>query len=256
MYTPIVSVPSGMRSARHLMRIVVASPPKSGNHWIKCLLAEIYDLSVVEGERKERITAESLPGWVEGHFPDGSIIHIHNRCTTRLCDAIDAVPAHLVTIVRDPYDVFVSLYHWTQQRAGRGLDRRQGRPRQAMVGKAIDDPDVLDFLAEEFAANIEQANGWLHGGRAHVVHYEALHADPQGELTRLANAIDPMSPGHIAAAIDACRADKMRQASEKMAWHIRSAKVGDSREMLRPAHLEIFRQRHAAGIRSLGYCVR
>ena len=105
------------------MRIVVASPPKSGNHWIKCLLAEIYDLAVIEGERKERITAESLPAWVaQGNFPDSSIIHIHNRCTTPLCDAIDAVPAHLVTIVRDPYDVFVSLYHWTQQRAERGLD--------------------------------------------------------------------------------------------------------------------------------------
>ena len=238
------------------MRIVVASSPKAGNHWIKCLLAEIYDLSVVEGERKERITAQSLPGWGARHFPDGAIMHIHNRCTTRLCDAIDAVPAHLVTIIRDPYDVFVSLYHWTQQRAERGLDQRQGRPRQAMVGKAIDNPEVLDFLAEEFAANIEQANGWLHGGRAHVVRYEALHADPRGELSRLTEAIDPVPPERIVAAIDACRADTMRQASEKMAWHIRSARVGDSRETLGPAHLEVFRQKHAWCIRSLGYTVR
>lgn len=239
------------------MRIVVASPPKSGNHWIKCLLAEIYDLVVIDGERKERITAESLPAWVaQGSFPDGSIIHIHNRCTASLCDAIDAVPAHLVTIVRDPYDVFVSLYHWTQQRAQRGLDQRQGRPRQAMVGKAIDDPEVLDYLASEFAANLEQAKGWLHGGRAHVVRYEALHADPLGELTRLTNAIDPAPPEHVSAAIDACRADVMRQASEKMAWHVRSAKVGESRTTLGLSHLELFRQCHAADIRSLGYPVR
>lgn len=239
------------------MRIVVASPPKSGNHWIKCLLAEMYDLAVIEGERKERITAESLPRWVaQGNFPDGSIIHIHNRCTTALCDAIDAVPAHLVTIVRDPYDVFVSLYHWTQQRAARGLDQRQGRPRQAMVGKALDDPAVLDYLAGEFAANLEQANGWLHGGRAHVVRYEALHADPLGELTRLTKAIAPVPLARVSAASDACRADVMRQANEKMAWHVRSAKVGESRKTLGLDHLELFRQHHAAGIRSLGYPVR
>lgn len=239
------------------MRVVVASPPKSGNHWIKCLLAELYGLQVVEGERKERVTAEMLPKWAAGGgFPDGSVIHIHNRCTDRLCDAIDALPAHLVTIVRDPQDVFVSLYHWTQEKAGRGLDQRQGRPRQAMVGKAIGDPAVLAYLADDFAANIEQANGWLHGGRAHVVRYERLHADPAGELTRLTEAIAPVPAGRIAAAIEACRADNMRQQSEKMAWHVRSAKVGEARETLGPAHLEIFRQRHAAGIRSLGYDVR
>jgi len=239
------------------MRVVVASPPKSGNHWIKCLLAELYGLQVVEGDRKARVTAETLADWAaSGGFPDGSVIHIHNRCTDRLCDAIDALPAHLVTIVRDPRDVFVSLYHWTQQKADRGLDQRQGRPRQAMVGKAIDDPAVLAYLADDFAANIEQANGWLHGGRAHVVRYEMLHADPAGELRRLTDAIQPVPEARIAAAVEACRADTMRQQSEKMAWHVRSAKVGEARETLGPAHHEIFRQRHAEGIRSLGYDVR
>jgi hypothetical protein len=239
------------------VRVVVASPPKSGNHWVKCLLANLYDLAVVEGEEKRRLTAEALPEWVaSGGFPDGSVIHVHNKCTTRLCDAIDAVPAHLVTVVRDPYDAFVSLYHWTQERAARDLDQPRRRPRHAMVGKPIDDPAVLAFIEEEYGMALAQGLGWLRGGRAHVVRYERLHEDPVAELTGLAAAIAPAPPDRIEAALEACRADRMRGRDEKMRWHVRAARVGDSRDHLGPAHLERFRRAHGDAIRALGYDVR
>jgi predicted PolB exonuclease-like 3'-5' exonuclease len=48
----------------------------------------------------------------------------------------------------------------------------------------------------------------------------------------------------------------MRQKSAMMAWNVRAAKVGDSRERLTEAHLAIFRERYADLIRSLGYEVR
>ncbi|MFM8595002.1 MAG: sulfotransferase domain-containing protein [Chloroflexota bacterium] len=239
------------------MRIVIASPPKCGNHWIKCLLGEVYGLRWLEGEEKSRITAESLPGLIAtGEFPDGSIIHIHNRCTPALCDAIAAVGAHLVTIVRDPYDVFSSLYHWQQERADRGLGNTKQRPRHAMLGKPLDDPAVLEFLETGFGTNIEQANGWLHGGRAIVVRYEDLHRDGAAALANVCDQIHPVSETVIREAVDACRADRMRERNDKMQWHVRSATVGGSRQELTDAHLRIFREVHAAGVKSLGYPIR
>ncbi|MGI9252889.1 MAG: sulfotransferase domain-containing protein, partial [Thermomicrobiales bacterium] len=209
------------------MRIVVASPPKSGNHWIKCLLAEIYGLTVIEGEDKQRLTADAIPAWVDaGGFPDGSIIHIHNKCTERLCNAIEAIPASIVTIIRDPYDAFLSMYYWTQQRSERQLDNRQGRPRQSMAGKALDDPAVLEFLGDSFGTTIEQGVGWLTGGRAHVVRYEALHADAAGVLHDLTGVLAPVPTDAVERAIRDCRAEVMRQRDQKMQWHIRSGKVG------------------------------
>src|SRR3712207_7685878 len=44
-----------------------------------------------------------------------SIYHQHCDFASGLCDAIEEVPAHLVTIVRNPYDQFVSMYHWVQR---------------------------------------------------------------------------------------------------------------------------------------------
>jgi hypothetical protein len=240
------------------MRIVVSAPPKSGNHWIGCLLSTIYDLQwPTPGGHAATASPETLTAFVgEGRFPDGSMFHHHSRFTRRLCDVIDAIPAHNVTIVRDPYDVFVSMYFWEQERTSRGLGRDQPRPRNAMFGKPLDHEDVLSFLADGFGPHIARANGWLHSGRAIPIRYEELHSDPIGALTRVTNAIEPTTLERIAAALESCRAERVRQQDEKMAWHVRSARVGDSRERLGDAHLALFRERHGELIRELGYDVR
>lgn len=240
------------------MRIVVSSPPKSGNHWIGCLLSTIYGLHwPVEGGHAATATPETLAAFVaDGRFPDDAMFHHHSKFTSRLCDVIDAIPAHNVTIVRDPYDVFVSMYYWEQERSSRGLGRDQPRPRHAMYGKPLDHADVLAFLAEGFGPHIKRANGWFHSGRAIPLRYEELHTDPVVALQRITDQIRPVTTEQIAAALEACRAERVRQQDEKMAWHVRAARVGDSREKLGDVHLHIFREHHGELIRRLGYDVR
>jgi Sulfotransferase domain len=240
------------------MRIVVSAPPKSGNHWIGCLLSTIYGLQwPAPGGHAAARGPESLAAFVQnGGFPDGSMFHHHSRFSGRLCDVIDAIPAHHVTIVRDPYDVFVSMYYWEQERASRGLGQERPRPRNAMYGKPLDHEDVLAFLADGFGPHIARASGWLHSGRVISIRYEELHHDPVGALKRVTDQIEPIDVARIEGAINACRAERVRQQDEKMAWHVRAAKVGDSRDKLGPAHIDIFRERHGDLIRSLGYEVR
>src|SRR5688572_28531743 len=178
------------------MRIVISSPPKMGNKWIKCLLSRIYDLQWIIGEDSPDTNTQEFVQFVkEGRFPDNTIFHQHCRYKRRLCDVIDSIPAHLVTIVRDPYDSFVSMYHWIQIRADydkeRGRVRPKERPLNAMYGKAIDDPIILDYLANAFGEQIVRVNEWVTCGRAIVVRYEELHHDPVGELTRVTDQIAP-----------------------------------------------------------------
>ena len=240
------------------MRIVVSAPPKTGNHWIGCLLSKIYDLHwPVEGAHAAVSAPETLAEFVAaGNFPDDSMFHHHAKFTARLCNVIDAIPAHNVTLCRDPYDVFVSMYFWEQERSARGLGRSQARPRHAMAGKPIDHPDVLHFLSNSFGAHINRAIGWQECGRAIPIRYEELHHDPVSALMRVTGAIDPVNESTIRDALESCRADRVRQQDEKMAWHVRSAKVGDSRSKLTDAHLNIFREQHGHLIQQLGYEVR
>lgn len=243
------------------MRIVITSPPKMGNKWLKCLLGTIYDLSWLVGDDTPDTKPNRFQQWVaEGNFTEDSIFHQHCRYTTKLCDVVDAIPAHLVTIIRDPYDSFVSMYYWLQSRAeydkARGKVRAKERPRDQMIGKPIDDPAVLEFLSTDFGEYLNRANDWLHSGRAVTTRYEALHRDPVAELTRMTDQIAPVDRAKIEQAVEACSADKMRAISKKMATHIRTATVGDSKQRLSEAHYEIYRRQYGDIVRSLGYDVR
>jgi hypothetical protein len=249
------------------MRIVVVSSPRSGNHWIECLLGAIYGLSGLGGRAKPDDTKPAVfREWVRnGGFPDDTVFHLHCRYRSKICDAFEATPAHVVTIVRDPYDAFVSRYYWTQeqhlwlqQREQSDLAKADRRPRRRMVGKPLDDPEVLAFLADPngFGSHLTTANNWLHSGRAVVVRYEDLHRDPVEALTRVTQNLAPADRSRIESAIAWCTAENMRARAKTKPWNVRVAKVGDSRERLGEAHLAIFRERYADLVRSLGYDVR
>jgi hypothetical protein len=239
------------------MRIVITSPPRSGNHWLKCLLSRIYDLDWLRPSVQVGHRADEVRAWVaRGDFTDNSIYFQHCRFNTALCDALEAAPAHLVTVIRDPYDIFVSYYHWVQERVAREHGRQREHKRNALAGKPLDDPAVLAYAADEFGSNISRAESWLHSGRAVVVRYEELHRDPVAELTRATDHLAPASREQIEAAIETCRAENMRQMKRKFTWQVRAATVGDSRKHLDEPLLAVFRAHHAELIRSLGYEVR
>jgi hypothetical protein len=242
------------------MRIVVVSSPRSGNHWIECLLGTVYDLQLLTGADKPDGTKPKLfREWARrGGFPDESVFHLHCRYTSKLADEIEAVPAKIVTIVRDPYDAFVSLYYWAQRKVASNQERAERRPRQRMVGKPLDDPEVLAFLADPngFGGHPRMAHAWLQSGRAIVVRYEDLHNDPVAAITCVTEQIAAVDRERIEQAIEACKAENMRQWEETKPWTVRVAKVGDSKERLRDEHLIIFRERYADLIKSLGYDVR
>jgi hypothetical protein len=243
------------------MRIVISSPPKMGNKWIKCLLSRAYDLKWIIGEESPDTNIEEFDRFVEeGRFPDNTIFHQHCKYKPKLVDTIEEIPAHLVTIVRDPYDAFVSMYHWIQTRTDydkqRGRVRRKQRPRDAMVGKPIDDPVILDYLADGYGDQIRRGQEWVHSGRAIVVRYEDLHRDTLGELRRVTDLIEPVDTARLEQAVEACSVENMRKMSKRMSQHVRSAKVGESKSTLSEPHLKIFREKYGDLVTSLGYEVR
>src|SRR3712207_981572 len=105
--------------------------------WLKCLLAVTYALRwLSQAEIPAVVNAPAFEEWVtRGSFPDGTIFHQHYDYSEAFADAVAAVPAHLVTILRDPYDAFVSLYFQMQNQGERHA--ALGRPQAIMIGKPI-----------------------------------------------------------------------------------------------------------------------
>ena len=245
-------------AGRGAVRIVIAGPPKTGNMWLKCLLGRAYGLRWLRPhETPERADLPSLQAWLaNGAFPDGTIFHQHYDYAAEVADAFAAVPAHLVTIVRDPYDAFVSTYYTLQHHAAE--ENRKGRKFTELMGKALDSPEVVAFLrGGGYRNNLEKARDWANSNRAVVLRYEELSRDPLAALRRATASIAPVSDEALETAIDYCRADRMRQRTKGGSKHVRKATVGDSvRSAHGPDHLDAFREAYADLIVELGYPVR
>ncbi len=99
-------------------RILVASTPKTGNVWVKNLLAETYGLPLIEG----------LPNDLDIGFLEGLghrwVAHQHYPPASRLLDWAKENNVLLVTTVRHPLDTLVSLFHYARNvtRNGLGVD--------------------------------------------------------------------------------------------------------------------------------------
>jgi hypothetical protein len=239
------------------LRVLVAGPPKAGNLWIKCLLANIYGLRwIPDLDGPADTTLASLERFVErGGFAPGTVFHRHYPYSPELVKIVERVPScHLVTMLRDPYDQFVSSYYYQQNFPSRF--RRRGGPLAALDGKPLDHPDVLAYLEHRFGRVLRNADAWLRSGDSIVIRYEDLHRDPVGTLAGVTERIRPVERAAIEGAVEACSADRMRQMSRRLATHVRSATTGESKQRLGPEHLAIFRERHADLIRGLGYEVR
>jgi hypothetical protein len=239
------------------MRILVAAPPKTGNMWLKCLLGTIYNLRWLKvTEIPERAELAAFREWaVGGGFVDGTIYHQHYDYAAEICDIAEAIPARVVTLVRNPYDAFVSTYYTLQQHHGDGNRKRRGKT--ALMGKPLDHPEVIEFLRTGgYRSNLVKARDWMGSGRAGVLRYEALHADPVGELVRLTDSIEAVDRATIERAAEACSAENMRLRSRGMAKHVRAAKPDDARQRLNDEHLAAFRDTYADLILELGYEVR
>ncbi len=239
------------------MKIAIVGPPKTGNMWLKCLLGRAYGLRWLRPhETPERAELPALQAWLAAdRFSDGTIFHQHFDYDRETADALLASGARIVTIVRDPYDAFVSTYYTLQQHAAE--ENRKGRKLTELMGVPLDDPSVVAFLRDGgYRNNLQKAVDWATCGEAVVLRYEDLSREPFTELRRAAAAIGPVTDEALETAIDYCHADRMRQRTKGGAKHVRSAKVGDSREKLNAEHLSAFRAAYADLIVALGYPVR
>ena len=219
------------------MKIIVASPAKTGNVWMKNLLAAAYDVEVQKGPQGRQLDA--LASYLDqGQFQSG-VFHRHYRPIKPLFKILAGRDIHLVTTIRHPYDVFISQYFYVQRFSELF---KPGAQLHFMIDKPIDHPEVLDYLGrteQGFGSRVKLARDWVESEQSIIARFEDMIRAPVETLSAVADRIESVARTRIQAAVEQSKADRMRQRSKQMARHVRKGTSGDWRNHLSEQHLAI-----------------
>jgi glycosyltransferase involved in cell wall biosynthesis len=185
--------------------ILLASYPKSGNNWIRFLIANvIFPDKEVGWDNIEKLIFDSgavqrdlvrarRPRIIRTHFP------------------FDPRFRRVICIVRDPRDIALSQYHYWRK-----------------VRRIEDDYPIERFMDTFLAGDLKRKNGswgenvgsWLAARHRDpeflLLRYEDLLADTARELTRVAKFVGFSSdPELLARAVERSSAHKMREKEKK-----------------------------------------
>ena len=229
------------------MRLFIAGSQKTGNVWLERLLSLTYDIPAID-----LALISEVPPPIE---EDSYVTHQHYLPSADFLAWGKQQRVRFITITRHPADVFVSLYHYVNRFAELwstsgwlGVNRAH-----VMIGRDIDDPEVLRFLADDFRSYIVRSLAWLRSGESLIVRYEDLKTDPRRELKQLTDQIRPVADHLIEQAVEASHFDKMRRESRLLELHCRRGKAGGWHDELGPRHVEIFRRSFERELELLDY---
>ena len=272
--------------------VLLVSYPKSGNTWIRIFLSnyladhsddlniddlrfvrhiaspEIFehlvgydaaDLSRPEIDQLRARVHENLRG-VEGLFP---AFKVHDAFYQRdgVTPYFPVNCGRVVYIVRNPLDVCVSLdHHYGLYDLDKSMvflsgDLRYGQSPARSYGQ----------LPQFYGSWSDHVLGWTQppAMKRQIILYEDLCADPAAVFTEFIRFLDlDVQATRLQRALLASRFDRL-QAQEQVrgfkerlndnSLFFRSGRVGGWRQVLSPRHVDLIIERHAPGMRSLGY---
>lgn len=235
------------------MRVLIASPRKTGSPILRCLLAAAYHLSAIGSrDAPDGDDLAVIDAWM-AELPDQSVTSAGFPYSPELSAMADRHGARLVAILRHPYDLFVSNHDVAQQQ----LKRRKGivenaRSWSKLAGLALDDPATLDYARDDFGEDIAWLVGWQQSGLP-AIRYELLEADPAAVLAELAPQLGPLDKAAIAHAVQLCPPESVVISRPFRGRRMPAMPADSWRQQLPASVLEVLRERYGEAVTRLGY---
>jgi hypothetical protein len=230
------------------LKILIVSTSKTGNTWVRYLLAEIYDLPMVS------LSLFFDADEVSGLGPRW-IAHQHYPASPDLIEYAQRNNITLVTTVRHPCDTLLSLFHFVRNCGDRPVFTNVGPPMQMVHDGEVMGEHTAAYVRESFPVLLDVSLGWIRSGRSHVVRYEDLKRDPVAALQDLTGAICPVPIDRIQRAIELCDIDRMRQIPGEDPKFFRRGEVGGWRAEMPQQIIDILRhtEPYPSQFAELGY---
>jgi hypothetical protein len=231
------------------LRIAIVPTPRTGNTWLRHLLAAVYSLPSMAVNSPDELDWDALPERCE--------LAIHWHPDPEFAALLEQHEFRVVTMCRHPLDVLISILHFAS--AGLNAERFTSQWLQGEAGDELLLADAtptsgrfLEYVRGGRArALLAISREWAARGDCLTVPYERLVHDTAAELKRLCDALEPVADASIAAAVAANTLDQLRRGVDNQ--HHWQGSPGLWKKLLPPGTAREIARAHADVLSAFGY---
>jgi hypothetical protein len=173
------------------LRIAIVSNPRSGNTWVRRLLAFIYSLEELAVHNPQDVDWTNLP--------ERFVLQVHYHYEETFVALLEQYQFHVIVISRHPLDTLVSILHFAphEPATARWLDGEGGNEK-TIIGVSPCSPEFLEYATgpRSLALLSISREWWLQPGILRL-RYEDLVLNPVLELARLGVSLRNPTPSDI-----------------------------------------------------------
>jgi hypothetical protein len=237
----------GAPSSDAPLRLAVISTPRSGNTWLRRLVATVFDLQEI---------GATTPGDLDwAGLPPRAALQIHWLPTEPFRRRLDQHGFRVLVIARHPLDVFLSALNYLYYSHNRA-DCRDGAdcPMCALQGARPLGRAFRDFCCGPFGADVlAYTTAWWDRPGIIPVRYERLVEDTAGELERVVQACGAAVRRPVAEAVQTNSMDGLRQRYGEWRHHFWQGRPDLWKRLLTADAARAIAEANAAAFERLGY---
>jgi hypothetical protein len=212
---------------RSPLRFAVIGAPRSGNTWVRGLLAALFGLEEVPVHHPDEIDWE--------HLPARCVLQIHWYPIEEFVATLQRHEIRVVVVARHPLDVLMSWLNYVNYVHLEGLCRGGGACSEcAIVGALPRSQTHLDYATGEHGRLLlcYSAAWWKHRPHEIRLRYEDLVAETATTVGRLVEQVGEPPVRTIAEAVEARSIFRMKPGQETWHYHFWLGQPGLWRYMI------------------------
>ena len=230
-----------------MTRVAVVATPRSGNTWLRRLLATLGGLHEVAVHAPWEVPWDSLP--------ERCILQLHWPRMASITGALAYHGFRIVTIARHPLDVLISILHFAPHEplTARWLDGTGGDEQPIFGVSPGSEPFLRYATGARSTALLGVSHQWWGGPVSRPIRYEDLVDDPSSHLAALAADLGIENQVSPDAAVAANTIESLRTTTANQ--HFWRGRPGHWKTLLTPDRAKFIGEAHRRVIEDLGYTV-
>lgn len=226
------------------MKLIIVSTPRSGNTWLRYMLASLYKL------QQFAVHSPNDLDWPQ--LPTKTIVQLHWHKTLAFQQLLEKNYFQPITIVRHPLAVLLSIWQFAtyEPDTAKWLLGEAGNEKN-IVNQPLNSRAFLDYACSSRAkALLSISPQWWNQPKVICVKYEDLVTAPKQTLSRLCLTLDA-THGNIDQVLSENTLDKLKSTTSNQ--HFWQGSPYAWRDMLSGEFIQIIEKTHRLTLQQLNY---